>query len=296
MKKSDLSYLLEEWIMEQELQELSSKTIKQYRNAVKKFIEWLPEDKELNKYTTIEYKKDLEQKIKSKEIKLRSANVWLVSLNKFLKWLKYNDYMLENTAVKKFKIQQEYSDEETLTKKEYMRLKRVALNNGYEQLFYILETLGKTGCRLDELKFFTVENLEPTPWQKIKVYNKGKWREITVIQSLSRTLKKYYKSQGITTGTIFLSPDPDCRAKGKMVNSSTIFRQMKKAAGIAKIKKSKVHPHNFRHYFAQRYMEQYPDDALGLADHLGHNDLRTTRIYNKTSGNQQRRKLEKVKF
>lgn len=296
MKKSDLSYLLEEWIMEQQLQELSSKTLKQYKNAVLKFIEWLPEDKELSKFTTIDYKKDLEKKIISKEIKIRSANVWLVALNKFLRWLKYNNYLVEDLTLKKFKMQQQYSNEETLTKKEYMRLKREALKNGYEQLYYILETLGKTGCRISELKYFTVENLEPTPWQKIKVYNKGKWGDITIRQDLSRTLKKYYKSQEITSGTIFLSPDPICRAKGKMVDLSTIFRQMKKVAGIAKIKKSKVHPHNFRHYFAQRYNETYPDDTLGLADHLRHNDLRSTRIYNTTSGNQQRRKLEKVKF
>lgn len=296
MEKSNLSYLLEEWLMEQRLQELSDNTLKQYKNAVLRFIEWLPEGEELNKFTTMNYKKDLENKIKDKEVKLGSVNVWLVSLNKFLKWLKYNDHLQENITVKKFKVQQQYKDEDTLTKKEYMRLKRFALNNGYEQLFYILETLGKTGCRLDELKYFTVENLELTPWKGVQVYNKGKWREVPVIQTLSRSLKKFYKSQGIEKGIIFLSPVPELAAKGKMVNPSTIFRQMKKVAGMAKIKKSKVHPHNFRHYFGQRYSESYPEDSLGLADILGHNDLKTTRIYLKTSGNQQRRKIEKVKF
>ena len=71
---------------------------------------------------------------------------------------------------------------------------------------------------------------------------------------------------------------------------------MKKIAGIARINKEKVHPHNFRHLFAQVFLESYPENVLDLADLLGHNDLKTTRIYTKTSGEQKRKKLENVKF
>lgn len=288
--KKDLSIWLEEWILEQKLDEYAPNTLKQYRNAVLKFIEWIPEDKELNKFTTMEYKEHLRAVSNS----LKSINVWIVSLNKFFKWLKNNEYITDDITVKKYKMQEQSSNEGTLTKKEFMRMKRLALANGYEQLYYILQIMGQTGCRVEELKLFTVENLEKTPFTPIKVFNKQKERKLIVIQKLSRELKKYYKSKNITSGTIFPSSHPKC--KGKMINQSTIFRQLKKVAGIAKVKKSKVYPHNFRHYFAQRYAELYPDDSLGLADILGHNDLRTTRIYTKTSGAEQRRKLEKVKF
>ena len=51
-------------------------------------------------------------------------------------------------------MQQQSSNEEVLTETDFKRLLRIAKANGYEQLYYIIKTLGMTGCRIDELKFF----------------------------------------------------------------------------------------------------------------------------------------------
>ena len=286
MDKKDLISNLEEWLLELKYEEKADNTLKQYKTSVMKFIDWLPDDgKPITKDTTMDFKKYLRTITQSP----KSMNVWVVGLNKYLKWLGLNDL-----TIKKVKMQQQSSNEEVLTETDFKRLLRMAKANGYEQLYYIIKTLGMTGCRIDELKFFTVENLEQTPEKNIKAFNKGKDRELVVTQELSRELKHYYKSKGIEQGYIFLSNDPNC--KGKMPNKSTIHRQMKKVAGMARIKLSKVHSHNFRHYFAQRFLDEYPEDVLDLADLLGHNDLKTTRIYTKTSGKQKRIKIEKIKF
>ena len=81
-----------------------------------------------------------------------------------------------------------------------------------------------------------------------------------------------------------------------MIDNSTIWRHMKKIAGQAKIKKSKVHAHSFRHLFAQLYLDTYTDSVTELADILGHESLETTRIYTRTSDSQKRIKLEKIDF
>lgn len=285
MNKQDLIFKLDEWLLEQKYQEYSENTLKQYKTGVLKFIEWLPDDETITKDTTMQYKLHLRTLTESP----KSINVWVVSLNKYLKWLGLNEL-----TVKKVKMQQQSSNEETLTITDFKRLLRIAKANGYEQLYYIIKVLGMTGCRIGELQYFTVENIEKTPRKNIKVVSKGKDREIVIRQDLSRELKHYYKSKNIERGFIFLSSDPKC--KDKMPNKSTIFRQMKKVAGMARINKDKVHPHNFRHLFAQVFLNAYPENVLDLADLLGHNDLKTTRIYTKTSGEQKRLKLEKVNF
>lgn len=286
MTKEELLSRIDEWITELRYEEKEKNTLKQYKGNVMKFIEWLPDnDEPITKDTTMDYK-DYLPTISSSS---KSINVWIVSLNKYLRWLGLHDL-----TIKKVKMQQQSSNEESLTIADFKRLLRISKRIGNEQLFYIIKVLGMTGCRIGELKYFTVENIENTPRKNIKVYNKGKEREIVVRQDLSRELKKYCKSKRITSGYIFLSTDPRC--KGKMPNVSTIWRQMKKVAGIARISKSKVHPHNFRHLFAQVFLESYPENVLDLADLLGHNDLKTTRIYTKTSGEQKRKKLENVKF
>ena len=285
MNKEELLMRLDEWITELKYDEKADNTLKQYRTNVMKFIDWIPDNKPLNKDITLEYKKHLRTLTESP----KSMNIWIVSINKYLKWLGLNDL-----TIKKVKMQQQSSNEESLTLTDFKRLLRISKRMGYEQLYYILKVLAMTGCRIGELEYFTVENIDKTPRKNIKVFNKGKDREIIVRQDLSRELKHYYKSKGITKGYIFLSSDPKC--KDKMPSFSTIWRQMQKVAGYAKINKSKVHPHNFSHLFAQVFLNEYPENVLDLADLLGHNDLKTTRIYTKTSGEQKRIKLEKVKF
>lgn len=285
MNKQDLILKLDEWLLELKYDEKAANTLKQYKTNVVKFIDWLPDDETITKDTTMKYKDYLRTITQSP----KSLNVWIVALNKYLKWLGHNDL-----TIKKVKMQQQSSNELSLTIADFKRLLRISKSIGNEQLYYIIKVLGMTGCRIGELQYFTVENIEKTPRKNIKVFNKGKDREIVIRQDLSRELKHYYKSKNIESGYIFLSNDPKC--KDKMPAISTIFRQMKKVAGMARINKEKVHPHNFRHLFAQVFLDAYPENVLDLADLLGHNDLKTTRIYTKTSGEQKRMKLEKVNF
>lgn len=280
MDKSELQAKLKEWIWEQRLQEYEKSTLDRYEANVSKFIEWLPEDVEVTKEILIEYKENLIKELGS----TNTINTRLVEVNKFLKWMG-----LKECCVKKIKMQSKQSNEEILSLADYKRLLRFAKRFGDHQLYYIMKILAMTGIRISELRYFRIENMES---YYIKVHNKGKERTIIVRQDLMRELKRYAREQGIKQGYLF--PSPVC--KGQMINVSTIWKHMKNLAGAARIKKSKVHAHSFRHLFAQVFLATYTDSITELADILGHKSLETTRLYTRTSDAQKRNKLEQMDF
>ena len=280
MKKADLTPKLDEWILDQRLQEYADKTLKAYRNSVQRFIDWIPEDEEITKESLMRYKENLMENYGSP----KSINCHVIELNKFMKWLGQDDLRL-----KKVKVQFKQSNEDVLSIADYKRLLRFAKRNNDHQLYFIMKILAMTGIRISELRYFTVENLSSN---YIKVYNKGKFRTVIVRQDLMRELKRYAKEKGIKEGFLFPSP----KIPKKMVNESTIWRHMKRIAGQARVKKDKVHAHSFRHLFAQLYLEIYTDSITELADILGHESLETTRLYTRTSDAQKRAKLERMDF
>lgn len=281
MDKQDLISRLDEWIIEQKYQEYSENTLKQYRANVMKFIDWLPNDnRKITKDITLEYKKYLSNVAGSSN----SINTWIVTINKYLKWLN-----AEDLTIKKIKMQQKQSVEDVLSINDYKRLLRIAKKLDMMKLYYIMKILAMTGIRVSVLKYFTVDSIKSN---YIKFYIKGKENRVIVRQDLARELRHYCKKNNIKKGYLF----PSDKAEGKMINNSTIWRQMKKVAGIARVNKKKVHAHSFRHLFAQVFLETYSDNITELADILGHNSLETTRLYTRTSDAQKKEKLERLKY
>lgn len=281
MNKQELLIKLDEWITEQRYQEYAEKTLKDYRANVLKFINWIPDDEHITKDTTMEYKKYLYEL--DPKPKTSSINTWIIELNKFLKWLELHDLTL-----KKIKQQTKTSNEDVLSLTDYKRLLRHAKKMDLIKTYYIMKVLAMTGIRISELRYFTVENLKSN---YIKAFNKGKERNIIIRQDLARELRKYCRDNYIKSGFIFKGDKKD-----KMVHPSTVWRQMKKVAGAARVNKNKVHAHSFRHLFAQVFLNEYNNNITELADILGHNSLETTRLYTRSSDSQKRSKLEKLSF
>ncbi len=279
MNKEYLKNKLSNWIEEQRLAEYESKTLKSYETDIKKFINYIEVDEfVLDKDLTMKYKEHLREKHTT-----NSCNRYIVTLNKFLKYIGY-----EKCVLKKVKTQQKTSIDEPIWEHEHKRMLRWAKNLGMEDMYLILKIFAYTGIRVQSLKKFTAENLE----NYIKVYIKGK--EITVIlrSDLLREIKHYCKINKITSGYIFKSPVKP----NTMLNASTIWRRLKKIARTAKINPKKIHPHAWRHLFAKNFMKDPQNDLTELADILGHSKLETTRIYTMTSNKEKKTKLEKMKY
>lgn len=280
MNRNDLKDKLQEFILEQLEDEKSVNTLKKYQRNIEVFLDWLPEGKSIDKTIVIDFKRHL---LEDLHFRTNTINNYVVSINKFLHWCG-----IEDCKVKQLKKQHVTSNSEILSLADYKRLLRFAKRMDQDDTYLIMKILAMTGIRIEELSFFTVENVKSN---YIKVRNKGKERSIIIRQDLAREIRQYCRNNNIKEGVIFF-----CQTKGKMMAKSTIWRRMKKIAGVAKVRKNKVHAHSFRHLFAKMFLEEYNGSIAELADILGHNSLETTRIYAKTTDEEKRKKLEKLRF
>ena len=267
MRKQDYVEKQSQFITDLRLNEKSKKTLLKYQRDVQKFIDFIPDDLEITKEHILEYKDHL----CDGRYLTSSINNYLTILNTFLKWCGQGDL-----RVREIKTQQQSSLSNVVSEADAKRLLRFAKKRGREDLYLIMKIILTTGIRINELEWFTVENLKR---YHFSVNNKGKERDIILTQELTRELRKYCRDHHIEAGPIFT------------ISYSTIWRQMKKIAGSAKVKLDKVHPHSFRHLFAKAFMAQY-NNVLDLADILGHSSLETTRIYTRSSIEEKRDKLE----
>jgi site-specific recombinase XerD len=279
LNKSDAAERLPEFLTELKYAEKAANTLKKYQTNIEAFIGYLQPDKEIIKDDTLAFK----QFLINLKFQTSTINSYIVSVNKYLKWLDHKELI-----VKQLKQQRKGSLEEVINLSDYKRMLRFAKTCGRMDIYYIMKILVMTGIRISELKYFTVENLKTN---YILAINKGKERNIILRQDLVRELRKYCRENNIKTGYIFPG-----QARDRMINESTVWRNMQRIAGNAKIKKSKIHAHSFRHLFAKLYLDEFPNNITELADILGHNSLETTRIYTRSTDAEKREKIERIRY
>lgn len=256
-------------------EEKSNNTVSKYLHDIRFFAGYAG-NKNVDKELVIAYKTFL-----AEHHAISSANSMVAALNTFLRFQGWAD-----CCVKQYKVQRRVccSEEEELTKAEYIRLVRAAKKNGNERLYLILQTLCGTGIRVSELQHITVEAVQNG---EAIVNCKGKTRVIIIVKELRKRLLQYVKKQKLTSGTVFVTRN------GKPINRSNVWREMKNLCKKANVNPNKVFPHNLRHLFARIFYKMEKDIAK-LADILGHASINTTRIYMITTSAEHRRKLENM--
>lgn len=255
-------------------EEKSPATVEKYLRDTRAFLTFAGE-----KVVTKELVMNWKASLLAEAYAPRSINSMLASLNSLLRFLGWGDCKVKNLKIQ----QQTYcSEEKELTKSEYSRLLDAA--KGKPKLCLIMETICGTGIRVSELAYFTVEAVKAG---EIKISNKGKLRTILLPRKLKKKLLAWAKKNGIQKGAVFVTK------RGKPVNRSNIWEQMKKLCETAGVKASKVFPHNLRKLFARCFYAVKKDIAK-LADVLGHSSIETTRIYLLTTGSEHRRQLERL--
>lgn len=258
-----------------EEEERSKNTIQKYLRDIRKFMDYA-QGAEVTKSLMIAFKEKLLYK---DHYEISSINTFIIAVNRFLEYMGWYE-----AKVKTYKMQKTsfVPDEKYLTKKEYERLVMTARQSGNIRLAMILNTICATGIRISELQYFTVESVKQG---KVVIYNKGKVRNILISSELQKKLKCYIIQKQIKKGVIFRT------SSGKPVERSNIWREMKALCRQAGVSEEKVFPHNLRHLFAQCFYALKKDLAK-LADVLGHSNIETTRIYVRTTCEEQRRQME----
>ena len=257
--------------------EKSKHTIQKYMRDVRCF-QCFAEKRSIDKSLTIEYKAFLE-----KAYATVSANSMIVALNALLRFLGWED-----CCIKQFKVQKKTycSENDELTKAEYLSLVRAAENEKNDRLSLLIQTICGTGIRVSEVEYITVEAARRG---EAVVASKGKTRTVFIVSALRKKLMSYAKRYGIETGMIFITK------KGKAMNRSNIWREMKNLCKQAGVMPDKVFPHNLRHLFARTFYKIEKDIAK-LADILGHSSINTTRIYIVSTGAEHRRRMENMRL
>lgn len=280
MNKQQIQTEVEDFMTDKQLEEKASRTVGQYKRVLDEFVETLPDDVEITKKEVLNYKNVL---IKRK-YSAATYNNYVTIVNSFFK-----NAALEDLYLKKLKVQQQGSLEDVLEPIDYKRLIRWAKRLDMEQCRMIMYSLAETGARIAELKFLTVEAIKASAF--IEITNKGKIRRLIIRNDLRKELKKFIRVQGIKSGYIFHGR----KDSSKPASEATIWRDMKKTAGRARVSKDKVHAHSFRHLFALRWIDE-GGSVTDLADILGHSRLETTRIYTKTTDEMKKKKIESMKY
>ena len=242
--------------------EKAENTINKYLRDINEFYEWHNNSNIVTKDDLLDYKEHL----KKSKLKASSINSKISSLNAYFTYTEN-----ESLKLKVLKCQKSLfgCKEKELTKYEFNKLYEAAKNNN--RLKYLIETIAKTGARVSEVQFITVESIAVG---KAMVDNKGKIRTILIPRKLCKKLKDYCKKENINNGPIFLTKNK------KPLDRKQIWQMMKDLANKAGVPKVKVFPHNLRHLFAREFYKQ-THDIVKLASILGHSSIETTRIYTK---------------
>jgi len=257
------------------LNEYAENSIRGYISDINLVLDFLASEQlTFNKESLLTWKE-----LQNNVIKSSTINRKIAALNNFFNYLNTPELRL-----KQVQVQESGFSENALTKQELDRLLNVAVQAGELRISMIILVLVSTGIRIGELPFFTVEAVEAGI---VPVNNKKKERPIVLSYSLQSSILDYCQFYGISSGYIFINK------KQRPLSRSYIASEMKRLAQSADVSPDKVHPHNLRHYFSRRFLDQgYP--LTDLADHLGHEKIDTTRRYLRITYNEKRQQMSNI--
>lgn len=290
--KSSMQLKVQEYLMEEKLDEKAKTTQAQYKHVLDLFFQNMPNE-EITKLDLMNFKSLLIERYKP-----RTVSKYITIINKFIKYCELTDIdddfdftklkkFYSKNALKNIKVQQKASLEDVIEPEEFKRMLRMAKKKDYE-MYLIMQIFAYTGIRQAELSFFTVENIKSN---YIEVKNKGKIRTIILRNDLRNELIQYCQANNISEGYIFQGQKP-----GTMLHPWTIYNRLKKIARLCRgINLKKIHAHSFRHLFAVKFLND-GGDLTELADILGHSSVDTTRIYTRTTDKMKKKKLENMRY
>lgn len=248
--------------------DLSENTVDAYTRDIEKLLNFV--QKEIWEIT----KKDLEKYIhqcRRKGLSVKTINRSLVAARQFVKFI--NDLedpdIQVNVQIKQVKIQKQEYLEDMLEMSDFDRMVKAAEKAGDTRAVAIFYTLFLTGCRISELLQFEPRDVEE---RIVVVRGKGdKYREIFMPKKAREYLTAYLKEridkgEGLFTGR-----------EGPLTRQQ-VHNIIKKYAGLARVKLSRAHAHNFRHLFCM-YLVEEGLSIDEIADLAGHSDINITRIY-----------------
>ncbi len=244
--------------------ERSENTINAYTLAVRQYVQLNGED--FSKLRLIAYKNHLKE-----HYAISTANLKIQAINRYMQFADIPQ------RLDSFKVHRVPSTENIITLSEYYRLLNGLYTANDYYHYYMVRTLGETGCRVNELLQIECEDVRRG---YAELFSKGKYRRVYIPDRLQSDLIVYITSNHLE-GVLF-----NCTRQN-------VFSMLKKFAKRYGIDENVVYPHSFRHMFAIAFLKNSKDISL-LSNILGHESISTTQIYLKLGSDEQRVRLNQT--
>lgn len=256
MLESFKNYLLEA--------ERSENTINAYILAVRQYI--VINGEVFSKLKLIEYKNYLKERYA-----VNTVNLKIQAINRYMQFADIPQYL---DCVRVHKVP---SAENIITLSEYYKLLNGLSSSNDFYHYFMLRTLGETGCRINELLQIKCEDIRKG---YAEIFTKGKLRRIYIPNKLQSNLISYITEN---------------RLEGILFNCTrqNVHQMLKKFAKRFGVSEKVVYPHSFRHMFAIEFLKRNKDISL-LSSILGHENISTTQIYLKLGSDEQRIRLNQT--
>lgn len=305
------------WLEDLRRADYATTTVARYASAVRGFLNWHereeqrpPEFDDMTPIALIGYRAALQRNRATS-----TTNVHVAALRAWCQWLTEQGYLEENPATRLQSVGRVERDApDPLSNNAVNALLRAARRgrNGKRD-HAILQMLLQTGMRLGEcqaLRWGDIDLGERKGMVFIRAGKGNKARTIPLNKSVRTALVEYaapllgcettaadvtnawlqHQDQGIDD-PLWLSQ------KGGQLGSTGMWRVFKRVlddCAQRDLAPAEATPHDLRHTFAHRYLEEHPGDLVGLARILGHKSLDTTKIYTQPTAEQLARRMGRL--
>lgn len=305
------------WLNNLEEADRSPKTIMRYSGVVRRFLAWYEAEErqpvalgDLTPIALASYRSYLQ-----KESAAATVNVHVAALRAWCQWLVENGHLAENPAVNLKLVGQVQSDApEPLSNTAVNALLREVRRGRYGKRDQaIVQMLLQTGMRIGECQALCWQDIifkERKGTVLIRSGKGNKSRTIPLNSSIRSALveyaapilkchptaqniaKKWPQSKGSQSHSpLWLSQ------KGNQLSSPAMWRVVNRAVEKCANRgliPEETKPHDLRHTFAHRYLQQHPGDLVSLARLLGHESLDTTKIYTQPTPGELAHRVEQI--
>ena len=278
----DFFNLHEKFMLDKQLQGLSSRTLADHKNHMeflKKFTKGNKRFTQEHCYIDADFFKKYEAyMIIDKQYKPCTINIRISSLKCYCNWLYNNKYTSENYALILKKVRVPADTIQPLTIPEIKKMLSAPSKDTYAGLrdFTIMIVILDTGIRIQELCNTTIDNVDlknKLLTVKGEISKTREERKLPLSKQSILLLKRLINiSEANNSKYVFMSSQTADKVNHNVIISN--FEKYGKKAGL----KIRCTPHVFRHTFATNAVKS-GIDLFTLQKILGHNCLQTTRKY-----------------
>lgn len=257
----------------------STETIRTYKIALKQFFEF--SQKKYNEVQARDIRNWLANMTET-GLQPRSIQMKLSAIKSFYQYLKEENHLSNNPALKVKTPQKEDSLPYYLDKRQLAQLQELTKENPRDRA--IVEALYATGVRISELLNIHMEDIK---WDSRQIWiRKGKGtkeRYVLFSYECAERLKYYLDRREINNKYLFSNENdrPLSRALVQMQ-----FRQYSKDLGF------RVSPHTLRHTYAAHLAEKGMDFTY-IQELLGHTNINSTRIYTRLMNHARKKQFDR---